>query len=45
MNLIVELHKKIGNTIVLITHDTDVASLAERAYRVEEHGLKEVTKK
>ncbi|MDA9129291.1 ABC transporter ATP-binding protein [Candidatus Gracilibacteria bacterium] len=43
MNLIGKLHKKIGNTIVLITHDSDVAALAEKAYKVEGHGLKEIT--
>ncbi len=34
MDLILELHKKIKNTIVMITHDDEVAKLAEKVYRV-----------
>ncbi len=45
MKLIVELHKKIGNTIVLITHDNDVAALSQKVYRVEDKGLVEIIKK
>ena len=45
MKLIVELHKKIGNTIVLITHDNDVAALSQKVYRVEDKGLVEIMKR
>lgn len=34
MDLILELHKKIKNTIIMITHDDEVAKLAEKVYRV-----------
>lgn len=34
MDLILELHKKIKNTIIMITHDDDIAKLAEKVYRV-----------
>lgn len=43
MDLIVELHKKIKNTIILITHDDEVAKLAERVYKVEWQGLQDLT--
>ncbi len=39
MELIVRLQQKIGNTIVLITHDDEVAQLAEKIYRVYEWKL------
>jgi len=42
MDLIVELHKKIGNTIVLITHDDEVAKLSQRVYKVEKKSLQEI---
>jgi len=35
MNLLKELHKK-GNTIVLITHDNDIANQAERVIRISD---------
>jgi ABC-type proline/glycine betaine transport system ATPase subunit len=35
MDLIVRLQKQIGNTIVLITHDDEVAALAEKIYKVQ----------
>jgi len=35
MQLIGELHKRVGNSIVLITHDDEVAALAEKIYRVQ----------
>lgn len=34
MDLILELHKKIKNTIIMITHDDEVAKLAETVYKV-----------
>lgn len=34
MDLILELHKKIKNTIIMITHDDEVAKLAQTIYRV-----------
>jgi len=39
MNLIVTLQKQIWNTIVLITHDDEVANLAEKVYRVHAGNL------
>gem|GEM_PF-4837955 len=34
MDLILELHKKIKNTIITITHDDEVAKLAQEIYKV-----------
>ncbi len=34
MDLILELHKKIKNTIIMITHDDEVAKLAQEIYKV-----------
>ena len=34
MDLIDTLHQETGNTIVMITHDRDVASRADRVYRL-----------
>lgn len=42
MELILELHKKIKNTIVMITHDDEVAKLAEEVYRVGDGDIKEI---
>lgn len=42
MELILELHKKIKNTIVMITHDDEVAKLAEKVYRVGDGDIKEI---
>lgn len=39
MDLIVTLQKQIGNTIVLITHDDEVANLADKVYRVHAGNL------
>jgi ABC-type lipoprotein export system ATPase subunit len=39
MNLIVELHEKIGNTIIMITHDDEVARLAGKVYRLKNETL------
>ena len=36
MDLIDTLHQEIGNTIVMITHDRDIADRADRVYRL--HG-------
>ncbi len=35
MDLITSLHKKVSNTIVMITHDSEVASLADDVYTLE----------
>lgn len=42
MDLILELHKKIKNTIVMITHDDEVAQLAQKIYKVGDGDVKEV---
>ena len=42
MGLILELHKKIKNTIVMITHDDEVAKLADKVYRVGDGDMKEI---
>lgn len=42
MDLIVKLHKKIKNTIVMITHDDEVAKLAETVYKVGDGDMKEI---
>lgn len=42
MDLILELHKKIKNTIVMITHDDEVAKLAEKVYRVGAGDMKKI---
>lgn len=42
MDLILELHKKIKNTIVMITHDDEVAKLAEKVYRVGDGDMKKI---
>lgn len=42
MSLILELHKKIKNTIVMITHDDEVAKLAEKVYRVGNWDIKNI---
>ncbi len=42
MDLIDVLHKETKNTIVMITHDSDIASRADRVYRL--HGG-EITRK
>jgi len=39
MDLILELQKRIKNTIILITHDDEVAELAEKVYRVQQGTL------
>lgn len=40
MDLILELHKKIKNTIVMITHDDEVAKLADKIYKVGDWYIK-----
>lgn len=42
MELIVKLHTQIWNSIILITHDDEVAKLAEKIYRVENAQLTEI---
>ncbi len=42
MDLILELHKKIKNTIVMITHDDEVAKFAEKVYRVGGWDIKNI---
>jgi ABC-type lipoprotein export system ATPase subunit len=34
MDLILDLHKKTKNTIVLITHDDEVAKLTDKVYKL-----------
>lgn len=34
MDLILNLHKKIKNTIIMITHDDEVANMSDRVYKV-----------
>jgi ABC-type lipoprotein export system ATPase subunit len=34
MELILKLHKEIKNTIVLITHDDEVAKMADKIYKL-----------
>jgi ABC-type lipoprotein export system ATPase subunit len=36
MTLITELHRETGNTIIMITHDRDIAGYADETYRL--HG-------
>ena len=43
MEIFKELHKK-GNTIILITHDADVAAQAERIVRIQDGKLYEEQK-
>lgn len=42
MDLILELHKKIKNTIIMITHDDEVAKLAEKIYKVWEGDITKI---
>ena len=44
MDLIDTLHQETGNTIVMITHDRDVASRADRVYRLSGGQLQEQTR-
>lgn len=44
MDLILELHKKIKTTIVMITHDDEVAALAQKIYKVSDSSLVEIKK-
>lgn len=39
MDLILELHKKIKNTIILITHDDEVAKLTQKTYKLANESL------
>ncbi len=41
MQLIQKLHTDSGNTIVMITHDTETAQLADMSYHLEKNSLKE----
>ena len=43
MDLILELHERIGNSIILITHDDEVAKLSQRVYKVAEKKLVEMS--
>ncbi len=38
-DLILELHKKIKNTIIMITHDDEVAKIADRVYKMSDYSL------
>jgi ABC-type lipoprotein export system ATPase subunit len=42
MDLILKLHNKTKNTIILITHDDEVANLADKVYKVWNGVLEEV---
>ena len=44
MDLIDTLHQETGNTIVMITHDRDIASRADRVYRLSGGQLQEQTR-
>lgn len=39
MDLIIELNKKTKNTIIMITHDLDIAKLADHTYELKGYGL------
>lgn len=45
MDLILTLHAKIQNTIILITHDNEVAALSNKVYKVEDASLIPFTEK
>lgn len=38
-NLILELHKKTKNTILMITHDNEIASIADSVYQLKNNNL------
>jgi len=42
MDLIVKLHKKVWNTIVMITHDDDVAKLTKDIYKLKGKNLEKI---
>lgn len=42
MDLILELHKKIKNTIVLITHDDEVAKMADKTFKLVDWDLMKI---
>jgi len=42
MDLIIELHKKTNNTIVMITHDYEVASISDLSYKTNELTLTKI---
>ena len=39
MELITELHRETGNTIIMITHDRDIAGYADETYRLHDRKL------
>jgi len=39
MELMMQLHKQVSNTIVMITHDKDIAAYADTTYMFHEHAL------
>jgi ABC-type lipoprotein export system ATPase subunit len=39
MDLIWELHKKTKNTIIMITHDDEVAKITDRVYKMNNYWL------
>jgi putative ABC transport system ATP-binding protein len=45
MDLIILLHTKIQNTIILITHDNEVAELSNKIYKVEDASIILLTEK
>jgi putative ABC transport system ATP-binding protein len=39
MDLMVNLHQEVGNTIVMITHDSDTAQKAQHQYILHDHTI------
>jgi putative ABC transport system ATP-binding protein len=39
--LIKKLHEETNNTIIMITHDTDIAKIADKIYYLEDNSLGE----
>ncbi len=39
MNILTDLHKETWNTIVMITHDTDIANFAQKTYELKNNTL------
>jgi ABC-type lipoprotein export system ATPase subunit len=41
MELIIKLHNDIKNTIIMITHDDEIANLASKVYKITKQTLQE----
>jgi len=41
MDLLVEINRQLGATLLMVTHDTDVASIAKRRLRLEHGKIRE----